>query len=88
MHHIFVALAGCAVPSTDLLVILFCFVCSCPFLSIHFFLLSDDVVSHVGPWEPAENATFLNTRETQREPQFLLGVAVHASAELRGPAWQ
>ena len=37
--------------------------------------------------KPAKNATFfLNTRETQSEPQFLSGVAVRASAELWGPA--
>ena len=33
----------------------------------------------------AKNATFLNTQETVHEPQFLLGVAALASAELRGP---
>ena len=63
------------------------FISFCPFLSVRFFVLSDDVVSHGGPWEPAKNATFLNTQETQCEPQFLLGVAVQASAELRGPAF-
>ena len=35
--------------------------------------------------KPAENATFLNTRDTQHEPQFLSGVATRASAELQGP---
>ena len=34
---------------------------------------------------PAKNATFLNTRETQCDLQFFLGVAAHASAELQGP---
>ena len=56
---------------------------SCPFI---FFVLSDDVISHGGSWKPAVNATFLNTRETQRELQFLSGVTVLSSAELRGPS--
>ena len=61
------------------------FISFCPFLSVRFFVLSDDVVSYGGPKEPAENATFLNTWETRREPQFLSGVAMCATAELRGP---
>ena len=36
--------------------------------------------------KPSKNATFLNARETQHEPQFLLGVTAHDSAELQGPA--
>ena len=82
--------AGCVAPSTDLLVISFRSVRSCPFLSVRFFffILSDDVISHEGSgkWKPAENANFLNTRETQRELQFLSGVTARASAELWGPA--
>ena len=81
MHASYVCCAGCETPSTNLLVISFR-----PFLSVRFFVLSDDVVSHGGPWELAENATFLNTQEMRHELQFLLGVAVRASAELRGPA--
>ena len=84
MHASYFCCAGCAAPSTDLLVISFRSVRSCTFV---FFVLSDDVVSHGGSLKPAKNATFLNTREARCEPQFLSGVSACASAELRGPAW-
>ena len=78
MHALYFCCTGCVVPSTELLVIAFCCIHSCPFLSIRFFILSDVVMNHGEPWEPAKNATFLNTWDTRHEPQILSGAAVHA----------
>ena len=82
MCHGFCAL-GAVAPSSDFLVRSGPFVRS---VNFSFFILS--VCRFVGRGKggkPAENATFLNTRETQHEPQFLLSVTTPASAELRGP---
>ena len=85
MHHRFCAL-GAVAPSSDFLVRSGPFVCSS--IQSIFFLRPECLwICEDGMGgKSAENAPFfLKTRETQCEPQFLLGVTLRASTELRGP---
>ena len=71
---------GCETPSNDP----FCLFHG-PFVRSSFFVLSCWWV--VGSGIRPKMLLFLHTQKTRSEPQFFLGVAACASAELREPAW-